>query len=48
MTSVRESNSLPTLDVPLINLATLPSRVSRIAAKPIAIQPLNNLNLLQI
>ena len=37
ITSVRESNSLPTLDVPLISRATLPSKVSRIAANPITI-----------
>jgi len=36
ITSVKESNSLPTFEVPLINLATLPSNVSRMAAKPIA------------
>ena len=28
MTSVKESNSLPTLEVPFINLAILPSRPS--------------------
>ena len=32
ITSVSESNSLPTLDTPLINLATLPSSPSKIAA----------------
>ena len=37
ITSVNESSSLPTFDVPLINLATLPSKVSRIAANPTAI-----------
>ena len=37
MTSVSESSSFPTFEVPLINLATLPSNVSRIAANPIAI-----------
>ena len=37
ITSVNESNSFPTFEVPLINLATLPSKVSRIAANPIAI-----------
>ena len=35
-TSVRESNSFPTFDVPLINLAILPSKVSRIHAINIA------------
>ena len=30
--SVNESNSFPKSDVPLINLATLPSKASRIAA----------------
>ena len=35
--SVSESNSFPTLDVPLINLAILPSRPSINAAKIIAI-----------
>ena len=33
--SVSESNSLPNSDVPLINLAILPSRASRIAANKI-------------
>ena len=37
MTSVKESNSYPTIQVPLISLATLPSKVSSIAANPIAI-----------
>ena len=35
--SVRESSSLPTFDVPLINLAILPSKPSINAAKIIAI-----------
>ena len=35
--SVNESNSFPTFDVPLINLAILPSKPSIIAAKIIAI-----------
>ena len=35
--SVRESSSFPTLDVPLINLAILPSSPSIKAAKIIAI-----------
>ena len=37
ITSVRESSSLPTLDVPFINLAILPSKPSNRAAKIIAI-----------
>ena len=35
--SVSESNSFPNSDVPLINLATLPSNVSSMAAKIIKI-----------
>ena len=35
--SVKESNSFPTLDVPFINLAILPSKPSISAAKIIAI-----------
>ena len=35
--SVKESNSFPTFEVPLINLAILPSRPSINAAKIIAI-----------
>ena len=37
ITSVKESNSLPTLDVPFINLAIRPSKPSMIAATIIAI-----------
>ena len=36
ITSVKESNSLPTFDVPLINLAIRPSSPSIIAATRIA------------
>ena len=35
--SVKESNSLPNSDVPLINLAILPSRASKIAANKIRV-----------
>mgnify|MGYP001295744967 CR=1 FL=1 len=41
--SVKESNSFPTLDVPFINLAILPSRPSIKAAKIIAIIANSNL-----
>ena len=41
--SVSESSSLPTFDVPLINLAILPSRPSIKAAKIIAIIANSNL-----
>ena len=41
--SVRESNSFPTFEVPLINLAILPSRPSINAAKIIAIIANSNL-----
>ena len=41
--SVSESNSFPTLEVPLINLAILPSRPSIKAAKRIAIIASSNL-----
>ena len=37
ITSASESNSFPTKEVPFINLATLPSNASNIAAKSIAI-----------
>ena len=43
MTSVSESNSFPTFDVPQINLAILPSNESNIAAKVIAIIAKSNL-----
>tara|TARA_Y100000816_G_C25917239_1_gene478346 strand:- start:254 stop:523 length:270 start_codon:yes stop_codon:yes gene_type:complete len=43
MTSVSESSSLPTLDVPFINLAILPSNPSIIAA--IIIATIDNSNL---
>ena len=50
--SVSESNSLPTLDVPLINLAILPSRPSINAANIIAIIANSNLpskaNLIEV
>ena len=35
--SVKESNSLPNSEVPLINLAILPSSASRIAANKIKV-----------
>ena len=37
ITSAKESNSFPTKEVPFNNLATLPSKASKIAAKIIAI-----------
>ena len=50
--SVRESNSFPTLDVPLINLAIRPSNPSISAAKIIAIIANSNLpskaNLIEV
>ena len=50
--SVRESNSFPTSEVPLINLAILPSNQSKTAAKIIAIIANSNLpskaNLIEV
>jgi hypothetical protein len=46
--SVSESNSLPTLEVPLINLAILPSKPSIKAANNIAIIAIQIFHLLQI
>ena len=43
ITSVKESNSLPTLDVPFNNLAIRPSKPSMIAAAIIAIIAISNL-----
>ena len=45
ITSVKESNSLPTLDVPFNNLAIRPSKPSMIAAAIIAIIAISNLLL---
>ena len=43
ITSVKESNSFPTFDVPFISLAILPSKPSIKAAKIIAIIAISNL-----